>query len=221
MLSYSLKLDTRKSGGSLEYSGIISATADAFGTKSSLSEILGAMKNFHAAPLVTKSNPNADGGHTYMITFPFSMKDAPQLEVHLSDLPVSTSTEENANLLTGHFSLFYQNEETRPISSSADESEMQNALEALSSVGFVDVTRSSSDDQNGYSWTIEFLSDKNAGNLEDLKVLTGDLKTTSSKGGAIARIDTDVDGSFIEGFFTLSYGKLSFVCFLCPKARSL
>lgn len=207
MMSYTLKLNTLENGGFVEYSGVISATADADGTNTSLSALLGEMNNIHSPPNVTKSEMNSDGGHTYLVTFPASMKDVPPIEVHLSDLPVSVSTIENANLLYGYFRLEFDGEQTDPISSSADESEMQTALEKLDSVGFVSVSRSFSDDQNGYSWTIQFLSDKNSGDLDDLIVHTEGLKTTNVVGGATAKVDSGgLDGSFIEGNFVLSFG---------------
>lgn len=214
MLSYTLRLNTLANGGSVEYSGVISATAVANGTDVSLREILGAMKNIPSPPNVTKSDTNSDGGHTYLVTFPASMKDVPQLEVHLSDLPVSTSTVQNANLLYGYFRLEYDNEETDPISSSADETEVQRALENLHSIGLVSVSRSPSDDQNGFSWTIQFLSDENAGNLDDLIVHADGLKTTSLAGGATAKVDVGgINGSHIDGNFTLSFSKYHNVCF--------
>ena len=208
MLSYSLMLDTVASGGSIEYSGEISATANSAGSRDSLSEIIGAMKNVDSSPIVTKSGMNPDGGHTYWVTFPTSMKDVPQMKVYLSDLPVSTSTTANANLLDGFFRLEYFNEVTDPIPSDADEADMQDALENLESIGKVLVTRSDSDDQNGYSWTIQFISVMNGGNLADLIIHPDGLTTTNSTvGGSTVKIEEGgTEGSFIYGNFTLIFG---------------
>ncbi len=208
MLSYSLKLDTVSSGGSIEYSGQISATADEEGSRNSLSEILGAMRNVDSLPTVTKSFMNSDGGYTYLVTFPPSMKNVPQMEIYLSDLPVSVSTVENANLLDGYFRLEYSNEISGPIPSDANEQEMQDALESLNSVGSVQVTRSNSDNQNGYSWTIEFTSEMNGGNLDDLLVHSDDLTSTNNAiDGAVAKLDSGgSDGSFIQGNFSIVFG---------------
>lgn len=209
MLSYSLKLDTIASGGSVEYSGEISATASSVGSSDSLSEILGAMKNIDSVPIVSVSGINPDGGHTYWVTFPTSMKNVPQLEVYLSDLPVSTSTTENANLLEGNFRLEYAGEVTEPIPSDANEVDMQAALESLDSIGNILVTRSDSDDQNGYSWTIQFISELNEGNLDDLIVHQDSLTSTHEVGGAtVAVVSGGTDGSYIHGTFTMSFGML-------------
>jgi len=59
---FSLKLDTISTGGSLQCSGEISATADGSGSNSSMSEILGAMPNIHFPPLISKSDVNPDSG---------------------------------------------------------------------------------------------------------------------------------------------------------------
>lgn len=207
MLTYSLTLDTSASGGSVEYSGQISTTAMPEGSSDSLKAILSSMKNVASPPTVTKSSVNPDGGHTYWITFPTSMKDVPQMEVYLSDVPVSVSTIENANLLSGYFRLEYLNEVTGPISSDADEEEIQTALESLDSIGSVSITRSNSDEQNGYSWTIQFLSEINGGNLDDLILHSDGLITTNNIGGAKLQLDEGgTDGSFITGNFTITFG---------------
>ncbi len=208
MLKYSLKLSTLMSGGSVEYSDQISATIKAEGDHESLQSILGSMKNLHSPPNVSKSETNADGGHTYCVTFPSSMKDVPEMEVYLSDFPVTIYTQEDANLLDGFFRLQYTNDVTDPISYDADEDEMQAALESLNSVGTVHVIRSDSDEQNGYSWTIQFLSEMNDGNLDDMVVHSDSLVTTNHNvGGAKLLISQDgIDGSYISGNFTISFG---------------
>ena len=211
VLSYTLKLDTTAFGGSIEFSGKISATAESESSPYSLSEMLGAMKNIASPVTVTKSGMNPDGGHTYWVTFPTSMKDLPQMEVHLSDVPVVISTIENPNLLRGYFLLEYSNEVTDPISYDASKEEMQNALEMLDSIGKVQVSRSDSDEQDGYSWTIRFLSEINGGNLDDLIVHPKGLTSTNTTvGGATVQIAKGgTNGSFIEGHFVLVFSEWS------------
>ena len=207
LYSFSVKLNTISTGGSIQFSGDISATASPYGSSSSLSEILGAMPNINSDPTVSKSSPNPDGGHTYSITFHPSMKDPPELEPFLSDVPILISTRENGNILGGYFQLEYQGEMTIPISYDVDEGQLQNTLEDLNSIEKVIVRRSDSDDQLGYSWSIQFISDKNGGNLDNLIVHSEGLTTSNSIGGALAKIDTGgVDGSYITGTFTLSFG---------------
>lgn len=207
LYSFSVKLNTVTTGGSIQFSGDISATAIPHGSSSSLSEILGAMPNINSDPTVSKSSPNPDGGHTYSITFPPSMKDPPELEPYLSDVPILISTRENGNILGGYFQLEYQGELTSPISYDADEGELQYILEGLNSIEKVTVRRSDSDDQLGYSWSIQFISDKNGGNLDNLIVYSEGLTTSNPIGGALAKIDTGgVDGSYITGTFIVSFG---------------
>ena len=214
MMTYSLKLDTASSGGFVEYSSQISATADAEGTSDSIRNILGAMKTFTKPPTVTKSSSNPDGGHTYLVTFPVSMKDVPQLKVYLSDMPISISTVEDANLLRGNLRAGYANEMTSPIRADANEEEMQSAIESLNSIGRVRVSRSHSDDQDGYSWTIQFLSEMNGGNIDNLKLYSEGLTTTNAVGGAKVLIDEGgIDGSFIDGNFTVSFGMTNITLF--------
>ncbi len=208
LYSFSLKLDTTAKGGSPQYSGEISATSDASGSRDSLQEILGSMVNIHPHPTVTMSAMNPDGGHTYSVTFPPSMGDVPELQVYLTDVPVSVTTVENANLLDGFFRLEYLGEVTGPIPVDANESEMQTALNELTTIYGVEVKRSEADEQNGFSWKIEFTSDNNGGNLDDLIIHTEDVETTSAAGGASVVIAAGgTDGSFIQGNFTIGFGK--------------
>lgn len=206
---YSLKLDTLATGGSIQYSGEISATSDASGSRSSVQEILGAMLNIDALPQVSKSGTNPDGGHTYHITFPISMRNVPELEVYLSDVPVSIATLESANMLEGFFRLEYNGDITEPIPIDADESQMQIALNQLSSIGNVHVIRSPSDNQNGFTWTVRFLSDENKGNIDDLIVHTDDVSTTNIIGGGSILVTSVINGSYIEGTFLIKYGKFA------------
>jgi len=196
------------SGGSIQYSGEVSATVDASGSRSSLQEILGAMSNIDALPEVSKSEMNPDGGHTFSVTFPTSMRDVPQLEVYLTEVPVYVSTVEHANMLDGFFRLEYDGEITEPIPIDADAFQMQMSLSDLSSIGNVLVTRSEGDDQDGYTWTIQFVSDENSGNLDDLIVHSDNVSTTGSIGGASVAIAAGgTDGSFIGGTFAITFGK--------------
>jgi hypothetical protein len=203
LYGYSIKLDTSITGGSVQYSGEISATADASGSRSSLQEILGAMSNID-------SGMNLDGGFTYSVTFPTSMRDVPEMEVYLSDVPVFISTLENSNLLGGFFRLEYDGDISEPIPIDANESLMEIALEGLSSIDDVIVLRSPSDDQNGFSWTVQFVSDENSGNLDSLVVHSDDVTTSNIIGGASILVTSESDGSYIEGTFVIRFGEFGF-----------
>jgi hypothetical protein len=210
LYGYSIKLDTSITGGSVQYSGEISATADASGSRSSLQEILGAMSNIDSPPQISKSGMNPDGGFTYSVTFPTSMRDVPEMEVYLSDVPVFISTLENSNLLGGFFRLEYDGDISDPIPIDANESLMEIALEGLSSIDDVIVLRSPSDDQNGFSWTVQFVSDENSGNLDSLVVHSDDVTTSNIIGGASILVTSESDGSYIEGTFVIRFGEFGF-----------
>lgn len=208
---YSLKLDTSSSGGNLQYSGQISATADASGSHSSLAEIVGAMSNVDYTPQVSKSNMNSNGGFTYLVTFPTSMRNVPELEVYVTDVPVSISTIEEANLLQGHFHLEYNGEVTDLIPIDASESELYHALISLSTIHDVKVSRSDGNDQNGYTWRIEFTSDENGGNLDDIIVHSENVSSSGNAVGAkVELVSGGIDGSFLSGSFVIHFGESTF-----------
>jgi hypothetical protein len=204
--SFSLALDTTSTGGSLQYSDTISAMACADGCPNSLSEILFQMSNFLERPTVVRSEMNPDGGHSYTITFPSSMKNVPQLWVTISDVPVDVSTVEDGNVLSGFLRLEYDGVKTTRIPYDASEALMESLLEATGKICDVTVRRSEADSQNGYTWEIEFPSGCNSGNVEQLIAYDDELITSSSRGGAVASVTTIVEGSSIQGSFTLGYG---------------
>lgn len=217
---FSIEFDTTPLGGSLQYSGQISATADASGSRNSLSEILGNMLNIDLPPIVSKSLENPDGGHTYSVTFPLSMKDPPQMKVFMSDLPVVITIIEKGNVLGGTFRLEYEGDITENINFDADASEVQVKFEALTTVGSVNVFRGAADDQNGFSWEIEFISNLNSGNLDDI-VPYGDGLTTSNleNGAKVQVVGGGTDGSYIGGSFQVQFGKiLERYCIICESS---
>ena len=205
--SFALSLDTIETGGSLQFSGQISANADADGSRSSIAEILENMANVHERPTVDRARMNADGGHTYLVTFPVSMGDVPEMEVFMTDLPVSISTVEEGNQLNGSFRLELMGDLTADIPFDATSAEMQSHLEDLDSIGAVSVTRNAADEQGGFSWDIEFISEINAGNVDPIVVHGDGLVTSNPIGGALIENFGGVDGSYISGSFTLSFRK--------------
>lgn len=203
--SFALILDTIEVGGSIQYSGQISANAAADGSRSSLAEILENMSNIMGRPTVERSTINPDGGHTYTVTFPISMGNVPQFEVFMSDVPISISTLQEGNEIEGSFRLEFMGELTADIPFDASESELQKHLENLNTVGAVSVSRSLADDQKGFSWGIEFLSDVNGGNVDSIIVHSDGLRTSNPIGGATAQLLHTRDGSFISGSFTIDF----------------
>jgi hypothetical protein len=209
--SFSLRLNMTSSGGSISYSRQIPAITDAFTLKSILQEIL-------TIPYVTldvsqesQTTPNHEGC-TYAVTFPASMKNVPQLEVYLSDVPVFISTLEDANLLKGSFQIEFKGEVTHPIPVTAEPEQVQSALQELESIGEVLVTRSALDDQDGSTWRIQFISDLNGGNIEDLIIHSENVYTTNKVGGAsVELIMGGINGSYIDGSFVVVFGKFRFL----------
>lgn len=203
--SFALSLDTIAVGGSLQYSGQISANAAADGIRSSVAQILENMANTNGRPTVERSGINPDGGHTYVVTFPMSMGNVPEMEVFMSDLPISITTLQEGNELEGSFRLEFMGELTADIPFDASSSELQNHLESIETIGAVSVSRSMADDQNGFSWDIEFLSDNNGGNIDSIQVHGDGLRTSNPVGGASIEISNGRDGSYIAGTFTIAF----------------
>lgn len=204
---FAVSIDTISTGGSLQYSGQISANAVADGSRSSLAQILENMANVHERPTVTRTEMNPDGGHTYLVTFPASMGNVPEMEVFMSDLPISIATVQDGNELEGSFRLEFMGELTEDIPFDASSFLMQSKLESLDAVGAVSVTRSMADVQNGFTWEIEFLSDSNGGNLPLIRAHGDGLRTSNPLGDANVEVTTGRDGSYIAGSFTLAFRK--------------
>lgn len=110
------------------------------------------------------------------------MGDVPQLATFNTLTPapqanVQADTLVNGNTLGGSFRLTFQQQTSAAIPHNAAAYEMQQALEAMSAIGGVDVTRSAPDHQGGYQWTVTFTSDVNAGHVDtlvsDYSALTG------------------------------------------------
>ena len=207
--SYAIQLDTTSNGGSLQYSGQISTLAPSSGSRDSLADIISNMINVDVGVEVTRLPQNQDGGFSYLVTFPLSMKNLPQMEIFSSDVPVSTRTIEDGNLVSGTFRLGFDGQTTESINFDADASEMQEKLQALSTIGTVNVFRGSADDQNGYSWEIEFTSDFNGGDIGNVVIYDDNLTATNPSGLAWLELsEGGTDGSYIKGSFRLEYGTL-------------
>ena len=204
---YVLRLDTTATGGSMQYSGRIGATAPADGSRTSMTEIIGNMSNMVGRPSVIKRDSNADGGHTYTVTFPTSMGNIPTVEVFVSDLPVKVEVLEEGNVLGGTFRLEFEGEITTEIPANASASVLQSKLESISTIGSLAVSRSRADDQGGYSWKIEFVSNKNGGNVKDLIVRENRLSTSNASAGSASLevVPGGVNGTYIEGFFVIEF----------------
>ena len=90
-------------------------------------------------------------------------------QVHLAELlPYGSanavvSTIVDGTIIGGTYRLSYMGQTTSDLNYDASSADVQNALEALSTIGTVDVTRSVSDYQRGYAWSVTFTGVLNSG----------------------------------------------------------
>jgi hypothetical protein len=206
-----LELDTTATGGSLQYSGYIEVNYPASGSRESVEDIINELSNVAPFGSVFVTRNTIDSSeYEYVVEFPLSMGNVPQMKVHTAQLTpfgsagAEVSTVTDGNILGGTFRLTFEAKTTGDIDFDASEAEMREALEALATIGSVAVTRSNVDDQHGYEWTIEFTADMNDG---DVSMLSADFSglTVSSTDGIPGVNVTSVDGNELSGTFTLEY----------------
>jgi hypothetical protein len=104
----------------------------------------------------------------------------------------------DGNELGGSFTLTYQTETTAAIAHNAPTNDVVTAVEALSNIRNVAVTRSGPDSEGGYIWTVTFTND-----IGDL-VKFGSVNSLTGTGSLITIKETQ-RGNIIDGTFTLSY----------------
>jgi hypothetical protein len=216
---YFLRLDTSLLGGSLQDSGYIytdypedDSSGVTFGKN--LASIISSMSNVRPNGDVEVSLVAGTPSDTkkYLVTFPESMGNVPEMTIVTSELnsasgaqpegSVSTATE--GNVIAGSYTLTFEGKTTAAIASDATENDVRVALEALSTIGSVIVTRSQVDYQHGYRWTIEFNSELNAGNVQTL-IADGALLTSSNVANKPEISVSSTDGNEIGGTFTVTF----------------
>ena len=215
--SFSLLLDTTSMDGgpgSVQRSGDIEvgypASSSGGTVRRSVASIISRMANVGVTVTVTKNVIDFET-YEYLVTFPSSMGDVPQLTADVTKLEpkgkatVNISTERQGNVIEGTFTLLYKGTSTTPIRSDATEAEVRAALETIEAIREVQVTRGPRDAQHGYAWTVDFTSLHNDGDLAALvPEYTTSLTTTSTSGCAMSV--TSTHGNQLEGTFDLSYG---------------
>jgi hypothetical protein len=168
------------------------------------------MGNVSPNGAVTVSREVADADtYLYLVTFPESMGDVPQMSVVSELTPggatVVVTNVVEGNVISGSFRMSVNDQTTVDIASDASANDVRLALEALSSIESVVVTRSSVTFQHGYSWTVEFNGDMNDGNVNTLIPDYSGLTITSAQEGATAFINvTSRDGNEVGGDFVLT-----------------
>lgn len=214
--SFFLMLDTTSSGGSLQYSGDIFISYPVSGTTTGLDvqSIIQSMSNVLSPVTVTldTSNPTV-GKYSYVITFPVTMGDVPQMTVIFSsltpvyDVNVVVGTKVNGNVVGGLFRLSFEGQTTSSLSFDASENDVRVALETLPSIGTVQVSRNVPTPQLEYIWLVTFTSGVNSGSQPKIVPDFTGLTVSSAAAGTIARIDVviTIPGNQIGGSFVLSF----------------
>ncbi|KAF4031960.1 Fibronectin type III domain [Phytophthora infestans] len=218
---FTIQMDSTKSGGSVQRSGVIGFNAPASGDRSGVLEILNAMSNIGPTGVqsVQKSMADAQGGITWTIMFSTAMGDVPQLTLSSNFLTgsganVVINTPKQGNVIDGGMlTLRFKGSTTKDLASDISDAGMQKALEDLASIESVDVTRGGPDAQHGYYWDITFTGEFNSGDLPLMTVPSKSLKAT----GANAVVTERTAGNQLKGSFQLSYklaptGDLPFDC---------
>ena len=197
--TFSVTLDMRSSGGTLQTSGEISHDAAATGAAYlSMKNVLEAMTNIGSGGIhdVTRTvDVAATGGYLWTITFASPLGNVPELKLADASALTGTgakvdfNTVNDANMLDDTFRLSFAGFTTAAIPYDASVGAMASALQNLQSVESVDVTRSGPDNQRGFRWTVTFTSELNGGNVDQMVPVTTDLKGT----GASAVVTTLTD----------------------------
>jgi hypothetical protein len=205
-----LKVQTRnslsKSMGSLGYTSTSDtdtvATAPLVqGQKDSIKSALELLNNVGTVTVTAASKTQGPKGECkWRVTFDSNAGDLNLLQVQLFNAPFgvsSSSTSTSASLngvdvtiseavkgtsskIGGEFALSYLGSRTLYLPFDASARVVQNALESLSKIGKVDVTRSSADENNGYTWSVTFLT--NLGSLNLLQFDNVDMTGTVANG---------------------------------------
>ena len=125
---------------------------------------------------VVRSAADAQGGYTWTVTFASRLGDAPMLALEDSSsltpaaggVGVATALVQHGNVVRGAFRLAFEGDTTAAIAHDASAADVRGALEALDTIATVRVERVASDDQQGHTWAVTFLTDANAGDVSAL-----------------------------------------------------
>jgi len=226
--SFTLGFDTTATGGGAYITAQIPnaalPTRGGPATKESLEEILEALPNINDVT-VSRSIVDEQGGYEWLVTFVDPPGDVPQLTLASTSLSgggagVVITTPTPGNEIYGTFRLGFGYESTVPIPYDATPDEVKSALEALIEVDVVQVKRTGPDVQNGYSWSITFVSDANTGDVPSLTINSSGLYTSNPStfstfictdgsllpgGSPCATVGSSVKGNWLSGTFSLAF----------------
>jgi hypothetical protein len=179
---------------------------------SSVKAALEGLAGFTAVTVV-REGPTANDGYTYNATFNSVPGDMPLLVADITSLTgkdravaASTLTDGSA-AVGGSFMLsfagqhFESTQTTGAIAYDATESQMETALQALSNVGTVNVTRTGPSIEGGYTWTVTYLTDPG-----DLPEISPSSSALLSGLGATVLTSTQANGTApLGGTFSVGF----------------
>lgn len=209
-----LKLDTTAIGGSVQFSGDIQVNPDAANSRDSVENIISSMSNVaqHGDVQVTY-NQKSNVQYEYLITFPASMGNVPNLEAFTDKLlpqgeaTVDVEMVSEGNIISGTFRLAFDGVSTKDIPYDASPLEMREALESLPAIETVEVEKSAADNQRGYTWSITYTGAMNDGNVQPLQPDNTGLDVSNradAPNGAEVEV-REFDGNEVGGTFKLNY----------------
>jgi len=151
--------------------------------------------------------PGANKVRTWTITFETNAGTLPTLIANDIDLTpggggatiVASSLQSGtSSTVSGMYTVEFDGQKTGYLDSDITAIKLKSALEALTSIGTVDVIRSDADENNGYTWTVTFLTESgNRKNMVvDYKALLGTAPTAqvaSTMQGVAPRFNQGVD----------------------------
>ena len=170
--TFALALDTRPTGGTLQYTGAIPASAAACCGRTSVLAMVEALQNVGLGMVtkVKREDVSVDGraGFQWQIQFNETLADLPQLQVlDASGLTlgstVTVATETEGNAISGTFRLTFGGDTTALIAADATAGEVEDALELLDTVTDVTVVRGDAQPFGGFSWWVTFVHDDQGG----------------------------------------------------------
>jgi len=207
---FTVTLDTTPTGGSQQTSGVIAYNAAPQVGTYSLYAILQYMSNIGNGGIyaVTRSGPDAQQGYTWTVTFAARMGNVPQLTLGSSSLTgtganIQILTVTDGNVIGGSYKLSFGGFTTPSIQHTASDFDLQQALQSLPSIGSLDVFRQGPDYQGGYTWTVTFTSNTNAGNIPAMQVAVNSLTGV----GTFVNVTTIRNGNSISGKFNITFNK--------------
>ena len=113
---------------------------------------------------VTASSPTANGECEWDIEFDTNPGNIADLQFTVisgtGSIVVETVTDGTSEKLGGDFTLEFDGQRTKYLPYDASASEVEVALNALSTIGNVNVVRTGPFEDDGYTWTVTFLTER-------------------------------------------------------------